>query len=251
MGSRLGKSLQFLFAHKWPLFGLSCLIYLPYFALHWTVTGFHLLPDDAASVVFGMIDLVLAPFANGMTIFLIDRWASGGTAPYREAFAAAKRSWVRLLVAYIMMSFILLGMLAVTIIPCFVVMRVAGLNQPFFLAPVAGLVISYVLARYSFLDSLVVLEGLGAYHARMRSGDLTRGHKLRIMGLGVVTLLPPTVLDLGSEIFTSVAPGVNHGIPSVLIALAGPASVALYLWPQVLFYLYYRDLRNLPVKEKS
>lgn len=241
MADRIAKSLAFLFRHVRPLLGLTCVIYLPYFLVYRGAVVSGLLPEDAASALFGLIDLLIAPLANGAAVFMMDRWASGQAVTIREGLKAAKAAWNRLLVAYIAVAFILLGWLAVTVIPCYALLQILHFNQPLVLVPLIVVVICYVMARYSFLDPLIILDGLGAYQARARTGDLAKGHLPLFLGFGLLTYLPPMVLELGSEALTSAGP-INPDW-QLLVTLAGPLSVVLYLWPQTLFYLYYRDLK--------
>lgn len=244
MGERIAKSFAFLGKHAGPLLGLTCLMYLPYFALYRGSVEFGLLPEDAASAFFGLVDILIAPMANGAAVFMMNRWVDGESVTIKEALVAAKGAWTRLLVAYVSVAFIMLGWLAVTVIPCYAILQIAGLNQPLILVPLVAVVISYVMARYSFLDPLVVVDGMGAYHARSRSADLVKGHLPMILGLGLLSYMPPMVLELGSEALSGAGVPVDPGFDlRYFLMLAGPLSVFLYLWPQTLFFLYYRELK--------
>lgn len=252
MVERIAKSFAFLGRHLAPLLGLTCLVYLPYFALYRGSVATGLLPEDAASAGFGLVDLLIAPFANGAAVFMMNRWADGEEVTIREALGAAKAAWTRLLVAYVSVAFVMAAYLAVTVIPLFVIMQVAGFNKPLYLLPLVGCVIAYVMARYSFLDPLVVVDGQTPYNARARSADLVKGHLGTILVLGLLSYSLPMVLELGSEALSGAggqaAEGMNLGY---LLELAGPLSVVLYLWPQTLFFLLYRDLKHQYLNPKE
>lgn len=242
MRDLLGRSLGVLGRHARPLVLLTLLIYLPYVVLYKAAAGLGWLTEEAADALFGLVDLFLTPLANAAVIFLIHQWATGGKPTLATAFSTARKSWSRLLAAYVSISFILLGWLAVLAVPGFLAMKFLAIGEPMMLVPFGVLALGYVMSNYAFLDPLVVLEGLRPYEARHRSVALVKGHRRVVLFFGLIAVAPPMALETAADQIGKWA-SATYGWPGPVVSgtLALLAAL-LNLWPTVLFYLYYRDL---------
>lgn len=269
--SRLGESLALIRARFWTLVAATLLVYLPYYcAYKWTIElGW---PDEAADRLFGLIGLLASPLASGMVMALLAAEADGRALDLGGSIRAATQAWTRLLTVYISMGLVVAGWLVIVIGPCFILLSLFGVDfahatnlnaiaaggaaRAALLVAAAALVagvVATVMARYPFVDPLVVLAGKRPWEARHRSAELAKGRRLRIIGMAILLYGPAAALEEGADLVCDrLRDTIGLGAVGVDIVLSLVAAL-LYIVPAAYFYVWYRELApaNAPRREES
>jgi len=247
MTDKLQRSWNLVAAHPRPLLTVVSCVYLPFYLLYFVTVAALWLPDEAADKLFGLIGVLLMPIANAMVVFLTHHWRQGVNQSLTAAFAAARQRWSKLLTAYISVSFIILGWLAVTVLPGYALLMILKVKQPLWLLPLAAFAIIMALSRYAFLDPLIVTQGLGPWEARQRSAELVRGRRAAVIGYGLLTFLPPFLLESGGELLADYMKPDFGLWPLIIGTCTGFGASILYVIPVVFFYTYYQELATAPL----
>lgn len=229
-------------------------LYLSFYGLYFALVACNILPDEAAEKLFSLLGVLLMPLSNAVILNLaaestVPSAAIAGSvkAALIRASACAYRSWSRLLTAYISVSFIIVGWLAVTVIPVYALLMIAKIQPTVPLTILAVTVGTIQLTRFAFLDSFVVIGGLGPWAARQQSKAMSKGQRWQIMGYGLLLAGLPFVVETAGEAFAKDLGsllGYQLGplAPLLVSTATGFAATLLYVIPTIFFFVYWRDL---------
>lgn len=229
--------------HLWSLVRLVAAVYSPFYAAYFFAVYLELLPKEAADRLWGIFGGLLMPLANGWMVALFDEGYANGASRnlLLPAFSRARKAWTKLLTAYISISFILLGWLILSAGPVYLLLMLLKMQKYWWIAVPFGLVGgTFCLARFAFVDPLVLVEGLGPYAARHRSSELVRPRRTAVIAYGLATFLIPFALEIAGEFVDETKSG--EWLPLLVEVLTGFLSSLLYVLPVVVFYVYYRQL---------
>jgi hypothetical protein len=239
---RLGSALQIFFRFFPSYAGVILLLYAPWMLGLKLLAANGVLSADAGDALAGLLSIFFMPVANGMIVWLNHQHAEGAPAAIPAAFTAALPRGKDLISAYISVGFVMLGWLAVALLPAGLVMLVFGLKSLYWLIPSGVVAVIYVMARYVFLDFFIMLRGEAGWSARRHSPELTRG---RLAPIGVAVTLMSAPLMLSEFGFNSVAIALESmtGVSMHLfVGVLSLTSTLLYIVPQIYFYLLYREI---------
>ncbi|MBC8876975.1 MAG: hypothetical protein H8E44_46700 [Planctomycetes bacterium] len=226
MFRKIGEAIQLLGAH-FPLFAAIVLtIWLPANALLCHLT-YNVWADDEGLAVMRAamwIEGIFGPIYLGALMYALSEIKQKRPVGYAKAMEAGFRNWGRLFVANFVAGLIIVVGLIALVIP--------------------GI---YLSLRYALLDSVVILEGADAGEARRRSGELTKGIMLKIMGTWLVCYV--------AILFCTVAIYVPIGVAQEMGALGDTASMivevcvdcvadVMFLVVPIAMFLYYWEKRE-------
>jgi hypothetical protein len=195
-------------------------------------------PQQHPLLAFGysIMYLLLGSIATAATVFIVSESYLGRALTAREALNLAAPFVGRVVTASILLGLLVVGGVVILVVVPGVVFR------PF---AVVGFIVFLVLGVVGLCGFVVttpalVLESLpSAAAALRRSWDLTRGYRLKILGLlfllGVILMLPwMAVTGLGAFVGTLAALGGTGGAARIGVVLA---AVGLVIGGLVLFFL--------------
>lgn len=237
------QTLALLASRSRPLLALVALVNVPYYLLFKGAVYWGWLPSDAADVVFGFIALLIGPVTNATVVHLLHMAKGGINVPLKDGLACGIRVFPRMLAAYIALSFVVLGWLAVTVLPGAGLLMLLDLKSPYLLAPFGAVGLLLALPPYAFLDSVLVVDGLEAWRARQVSRDLTRGRRLKIVGFGLIALIPAVAMEILADQGPAHLAEIFAGSSLALAVCLGVLSSAFYFVPVALFYVLYGEAR--------
>jgi hypothetical protein len=164
------------------------------------------------------IEGIFGPIYIGALVYALARLKQGQEVDYGEAMAAGLKNWGRLFAARLFAGFIvILGLIALV---------------------VPGVIF---LIRYAFLDSVVVLEGMEAGKARLRSSDLTKGRRWKIFGAAVVFYIAFGVIAFLLYLPQSIADQLNVMAYDVVMDCILDLVFAVI---QIAIFLFYWEART-------
>lgn len=229
-----------------PLISLVALLSLPYYVLYKGVVYWGWLPAEASEVLFGFVALITGPITNATIVDQMHHAKGGINVPLGRSMMTGIRAYPRMLAAYISLSFVVLGWLAVSILPGGLIMLIFGLKSPLVLIPFGFVGLLFALPPYAFLDSVLVVEGLPAWRARQESRTLTKGRRPAIIVFGILALLPAAALELGADQLPAYMDEVFSGSTLLAAIALGVISSALYMIPVTYFYVLYTEAKANP-----
>lgn len=220
-----------LIGRRAPIFlALVLLLYGPYELAYRYVETAGLLPEQALNAVFGFVGLVVGPIHNAAVVYLVSHMRAGVNEPLSAALKVGVKCWSRLVAAYIAISFVMLGYLAVTVLPGGLLMLVMKWKSPYILIPFGAIGILYAIPRYAFVEALIVVEGEQPWQARQTSWLMTKGMQWKLIGFALLTYLPAVLLEVAAdEVIDGFLPKVGVGL----------VASCLYVVPTVLCYVLY------------
>lgn len=231
----LRKTLAIFRARGTLIAALLLTVYAPYYAAYKATIALGLLPTEAADMLFGLVGGLLGPLANAALIHVASHALAGVKVGLREALRAGASAWSRLLAAYISIGFVMIGYLAVTVLPGGLLMLVLDLKNPYLLIPFGVVGLVWGLPAFAFVEGLVVTEKLTPWHARQTSRLMTKGRRARITALGLATLVVPVGVELTQMAYPEA--------PFAVEVLLGLAVSWLYMVATVVCYVLYADAR--------
>jgi len=166
------------------------------------------------SLLFPVLVLFLGVFAQGVVLRGAYMAASGGAVDMRDSFSQGLRR--------------AFSLMAVTI------MQTIGVAVGLLLLVVPGLILSAML--YVALSACVI-EGLSGVGSLNRSAALTRGHRWKVFGIVLLTILIPAFADRLIEVLI-----IPFGVPAWAIAHYVEQVLSLS-FEAVLGVVVYHDLR--------
>lgn len=202
------------------------------------------LTPEMATPVWALLGLVLIPISHGAILLLLKAQYDGQKLSVREALQGGIRVWGKYQVAYLYLSFLVLGWLAVFTLPALGVMMMLGLKQVWLLAPFAAAGFAYAVIPLTFQEAYFVTKDLSPWDARMMSRLLVRGHVTQILGIGLATITLPLALEFAPDL---AAQGLGLDVgwgQGFLKAVFGTASAFLYIVPTAAFYVLFRELES-------
>jgi hypothetical protein len=230
------------YLHKYII--LIALCYAPWLFLikYFASTG--VLSSEADEAIAGVLGVFFMPLCNGATVWMNHRHAEGEPTTIKDSLLVSIGVWKDLLTAYISIGLIILGWVAVALIPGGLIMLIFGVKNATMLIPFGVAAILIVSTRYVFLDFYVVLQKQPGWQARRNCLDMSKG---RIWWLLVAYLVLAAPLFFSEFAFGYVGmqleqiTGLSKQIFEGLLAII---STLLYVIPQIYFYLVYRDISN-------
>ena len=200
------------------------------------------LTQDVAMPLWGLLGLALMPLSHGASLFLMQSAVDKRHRSILSALDGSARVWGKYQVAYLYMSFLMLGWAAVSMIPGLLLMMMLGIKQVWVLAPFAAVGLVYALLPLTFQEPYFVTLGLSPWEARENSRSLVKGYWLLILKIAGLTMLLPLAIEFGTDSaleWLGLAEGWWHGI---LKAAFGTAGAFLYIVPAAAYYVLFRDL---------
>ena len=200
------------------------------------------LTEDVAMPLWGFLGLALMPLSHGASLLLMQSAAEERHRSILWALDGGARVWGKYQVAYLYMSFLMLGWAAVSMIPGFLLMLLLGIKQVWVLAPFAAVGLVRALLPLTFQEPFFVTLGLSPWEARENSRALVKGRWILILKIAGLTMLLPLVIEFGTDSaleWFGLAEGWWRGI---LKAVFGTASAFLYSVPAAAYYVLFRDL---------
>lgn len=196
---------------------------------------------QVVQAVSGLLGLFCLPLINAVLLIISDAWWQGQALSLSEALALSRKAWWRLMMGYITISFIFFGWLVVGVLPAFLLLQVLKIDNTAYLV-LAGIPAVVVMARYGFMESLIVVRGLEPFFARQRSTELAAGRWPALLACGLLLLLPAQALELfGNELAAWLWPGAGVGAWVVALGVDAAASL-LAVWNVVFFYHWFRSI---------
>ncbi len=233
--------------HLHKYIALIALCYVPWLFVikYFAVTG--ALSAEADDAIVGVLGVFFMPLCNGATVWLNHRHSEGQPASIKESIAISASVWKELITAYISVGLIILGWIAVALIPGGLIMLAFGVKTTTVLIPFAVAAILYVTTRYVFLDFYVVLQKLPGWQARRQCVELSEGRMLPLLFAYLFLAAPLFFSEFAFEYFGMQLEQVT-GVPKQIFeGLLAVLSTLFYVIPQIYFYLVYRDIFREPV----
>ena len=228
------------YLHKY--IALIALCYAPWLFLikYFASTG--ALSSEADDAIAGLLGVFFMPLCNGATVWMNHKHAEDEPTTIKESLAVSVSVWKELLTAYISVGLIILGWVAVALIPGGLIMLIFGIKNATVLIPFGVAAILFVTTRYVFLDFYVVLQKLPGWQARRNCVNMSAGRMWWLL-VAYLCLAAPLFFSefafgyFGTQLeqLTGVSKQMFEGLLSVL-------STLLYVIPQIYFYLVYRDI---------
>lgn len=223
---------------------MAALFGVPFYAAYAALVAFSDWTPEAVEKLFGLLGLFLMPLCSGAIVYTVHH---GAAATLAAALRAALGAWTRLIAAYVFVCFAVLGALAVSVLPpgiliAFLVQTKRASESLFWaLVPfgLAGLL--WVLPRYVLLDAIIVLEGKGAYQARTESRERVGMRRTLVTGAWALLALPLFVVENAADFLGTWASPKLGIAPGLLTPSIGLLTTLGYLFPEVFFYLVWRD----------
>jgi len=226
MFRKIGEAIQLLGAHFLLFAAIVLTIWLPANALVCHLTYNVWAEDEGLAVmrVAMWIEGIFGPIYLGALMYALSEIKQKRPVGYAKAMEVGFRNWGRLFLARFVAGLIIVVGLIALVIP--------------------GI---YLSLRYALLDSVVILEGADASEARRRSGELTKGIMLKIMGTWLVCYVAIT--------FCAFALYVPLGVAQEMGALGETASMivevcvdcvadVMFLVVPIAMFLYYWEKRE-------
>jgi hypothetical protein len=167
--------------------------------------------------VFLVVEAVFGPLVGAATLAALARIRSGEPASYGQAMLDGLAVWPRIFMARLVAGAIVLVGFVALVVP--------------------GLIL---LVRVSFVDALVVLEGLPLGAALRRSNALTAGRRSAIFWTGSVLFVG--VFSLAT-ILSVLAGAAEHFVAQVLVDCAIAVTQTVFT---IALFLFYREARAAP-----
>lgn len=211
------------------------MIVIKYFAASGALT------DDGAEAIAGLFSIFFMPLSNGATVWLNQAHVENRTVTIREALSVAVSVWKDLITAYLSVGFIMVGWLAVAVIPGGILMLVLGIKTPLVLLPFAAVAMIYVMTRYVFLDFYIVLRRLPGWTARRTCSELTRGRMVPLVASYIILGAPLYAGEFGFSYIGTVleqSTGLSRHMFEVVLSIF---STLIFVVTQLYFYLVYRE----------
>ena len=200
------------------------------------------LSSEADDAIAGILGIFFMPLCNGATVWMNHKHAERESITIKESLKVSISVWKDLLTAYISVGLIILGWVAVALIPGGLLMLLFGIKNALILIPFGVIAILFVTTRYVFLDFYVVLRKEPGWQARRNCVEMSTGRMWRLLFAYLFLAAPLFFSEFAFGYFgtyleqaTGVSKHLFEGLLSVL-------STLLYVIPQIYFYLVYRDI---------
>jgi hypothetical protein len=243
-GSVIRRGLELL-GREWRYLALLaiCLDLPPILGEAVTVGG-GILPAEMAAPVWALFALVLLPLSHGGTLLLLQGRYDHQPIRLRDALRGGVAVWGKYQVAYLYMSFLILGWAAVFLIPGLILMMLTGIKQVWVLAPFGVMGVAYGILPLVFQEPFFVTQGMTPWEARLRSRELVKGRWGAILKLALVTMALPMVFEYGADLMLGLLDIESGPVAILLKAAFGTMAAFLYIVPAAVFYVLFRDLTS-------
>lgn len=241
-GSVIRRGLELL-GREWRYLALLAIgLDLPPIVGEAVTVGGGFLPADMAAPVWALFALVLLPLSHGGTLLLLQGRYNHQPIRLRDALRGGGAVWVKYQVAYLYMSFLILGWAAVFLIPGLILMMVTGIKQVWVLAPFGVMGVVYGILPLVFQEPFFVTQGMTPWEARLRSRELVKGRWGAILKLALLTMTLPMLFEYGADLILGLL-DIESGPVAILVKAAfGTMAAFLYIVPAAVFYVLFRDL---------
>lgn len=213
----------------------------------WT-TAMGSLPEEMAAPLWGLAGVVIMPLSHSLILMLMQRSSEemgvGVANPFawKEALERSLKLWPRYQVAYFYASFVILGWVAVTILPGVLVMWLAKISSVWALIPFGAVGLLMALIPLTFLEPCLVVSDLEPWHARQRSRALVRGRVGLILGIGAWTMPFPLLLEFGAAYAGRWLTADAGAVRALWTASFGALSAFLYLLPTAAYFVLFKKI---------
>lgn len=237
-------------AHFFSYFSVVFLFHLPtlLFSLALAAPGY--LGSDVVQYVSALVCVFLFPLSSGVIVWLFDRYDHGERPRLIDAFRAVAPRWKDLIVAYLSVGFIMIGWIALAMIPSGIIVLLLKLQSPLWFIPLGVAAMIYVLSRYVFLEFLIIYEKKEGWVARRAAPTLTEGRMLSLLVPVTLMSAPLTLSEFGYDkaanwlaMQVDLSAYLRH--PELLFTnVLTLIATLLYLVPQRYFYQVYKELKR-------
>ena len=217
-GEILDTAFRLVRNHPKTLIGISLLLYLPYAVVAGFFTDEQMLAQLSSSAVMVMVLsalalMVISPIVSAAITHAVGEIYLGRPAGIRESLGVGWSVLLPLIGTTILLSLIVMGGFLLLVIPGIILML-----------------------AYSVVNPVMILERYFGLAALRRSQTLTKGHRMRALGLMMVAGIIMVVLTSGFEIMMAFIPFVG----SVGSGIAQSIGMAFY---SAVYVVFYFDLR--------
>lgn len=238
--ANLSQALKLFFRHLPTYLAVVFLSYGPWLIAIKYFAAIGSLTDDSAEAIAGLIGIFFMPLANGAMVWLIQAHVDAKSVTILESFSVAVSVWKDMFTAYISVGFIMMGWLALAVIPGGIIMLIFDYKNPILLLPFAAAAMIYVMTRYVFLDFYIVLRRLPGWSARRTCAELTQGRMLPLVTAYIFLGAPLFAGEFGfSYLGTALEQmtGLSRHLFEVVLSIC---STLIFVVTQLYFYLVYQ-----------
>jgi hypothetical protein len=213
----------------------------------WT-TAMGSLSEEMAAPLWGLAGVFLMPLSHSLVLMLLqvahEESASGvaSTFSWRKALERSFALWPRYQVAYFYASFLILGWVAITILPGVLVMWLLKISNVWVLLPFGAVGLLLALVPLTFLEPCLVVKDLEPWHARQRSRALAKRYTGLILRIGAFTMPLPLLLEFGASHAGRWLVADEGSARALASTTLSALSAFLYLVPTAAFFALFSEI---------